>query len=121
MLVGLDRFNATNIKEAIMNDTLSKRFVRFALAAICLSAGISDSFAGSFTRGCAARDMQILMLIEQRETAEAFPTQKSRDAMFTLMHARMVCHQGRVMDALAIYDTIAQTIVSESVLPGRIN
>ena len=104
-----------------MNNILSRRFVRFALAAICLSAGISDSSAGSFTRGCAARDMQILMLIEQRETAEAFPTQKSRDAMFTVMHARMVCHQGRVMDALAIYDTIAQTLASESVLSGRIN
>jgi hypothetical protein len=41
-------------------------------AAVCLGAMIDGTTGGSFTRGCAARDQQILMLIEQREGAQ-FP------------------------------------------------
>jgi hypothetical protein len=27
-----------------------------------------------------------------------------------MMHARIVCHEGRVLDALAIYDAVAETL-----------
>jgi hypothetical protein len=32
------------------------------------------------------------------------------DAMLTMLQARMVCHDGRVMDAIALYDGIARSI-----------
>src|SRR4051794_7632885 len=75
--------------------------------------------AGSFTRGCAARDMQILMLIEGRGTADAGPVDKMRDAMLKMMHARILCHEGHILDALAIYDNIAESITPGPVHFGR--
>jgi hypothetical protein len=78
-----------------------------ALAAVCLGTLTTTATAGSFTRGCAARDMQVLMLIEERESASAISAQESTDAIITMLHARMVCHEGRVVDALALYDDIA--------------
>ena len=59
------------------------------------------------------------MLIETREIAEAVSLQKLSDAMFAMTHARMVCQEGRVVDALAIYDTIAQTLISDSKISSR--
>ena len=102
-----------------MRIKLSKRLAQFALAAACLGATIGDGAASSFTRACATRDMQILMLIEAREITEAVSTQKLTDAMFAMTHARMVCQEGRVVDALALYDTIAQSLISDSLLARR--
>ena len=42
------------------------------------------------------------------------------DALLTVMNARMVCHEGHVVDALAIYDGIARSLapgVNRSKLP----
>jgi len=63
--------------------------------------------AGSFTRGCAARDLQILMLIEERENTNAISAERLSDAMLTMMNARMRCHDGYEADALTMYDSIA--------------
>jgi hypothetical protein len=97
-----------------------QRGIRLLLAAGCLVLFSTSANAGSFTRGCAARDMQLLMMIEERENANAISSQKLNDVMFTLMHARIVCFEGRVVDALALYDGIAQTISTDAVLTGRI-
>jgi hypothetical protein len=72
----------------------------------------SAATAGSFTRGCAARDLQVLMMIEQQEDTNTVTPDKLNDAMLTMMHARIVCHEGHVLDALAIYDGIADSITS---------
>jgi len=64
--------------------------------------------------GCAARDLQVLMMIEEREDASTVAANKLHEAMLTMLHARIVCHQGQVVDALAIYDRIAQSITPES-------
>jgi hypothetical protein len=93
--------------------------IRWALAAVCLGALTSTATAGAFTRGCAARDMQVLMLIEERETAADISSEKLSDAFNTMMHARIVCYQGHVPEALAIYDSISQSITSNPILSGR--
>jgi hypothetical protein len=75
----------------------TKRFncsARWVLAAVCLGTVITNATAGSFTGGCAARDLQIFMLIEERESAETISAEKLSDAMFTMTHARMVCLEG---------------------------
>ena len=102
-----------------MQRTLFQRFARWALAAACLGAMMSTASAGSFMRGCAARDMQILKMIEEREHANAVSADILNDAMLTMMHARIVCHEGYVVDALAIYDSIARSITPNPVLSGR--
>jgi hypothetical protein len=93
-----------------MKNRVSQHLVRCALVSVYLGTMISSAAAGSFIRGCAARDMQLLMLIEEQENSNAMPGEILSDAMLKMMHARIVCHEGHVVDALAIYDTIAQSI-----------
>jgi hypothetical protein len=59
------------------------------------------------------------MLIEDRESTRAVSADQLRDAMLSIMHARIVCHGGHVLDALAIYDGIAQNITPQPALSGR--
>jgi hypothetical protein len=58
------------------------------------------------------------MLIEYSEDANSISQQKVTQAIETMMHAPIVCHEGRVVDALKIYDAIAQTFTSDPVLPA---
>jgi hypothetical protein len=80
---------------------------------------IDSTTAGSFTRGCAARDLQILMLIEERENADAVSAEQLSDAMLSMLEARIVCYQGRVVDAMALYDNITQSITPDTFLSAR--
>jgi len=84
---------------------------------------VDGTTAGSFTRGCAARDLQVLKLIEEREETNAISAERLSDAMVTMMNARMICHEGHVLDALAIYDRVAASLtpsnLSRSMSPNR--
>ncbi len=98
--------------------TQSQHAFQWALTTVIMVGLTGTVAAGSFTRGCAARDMQVLMMIEERENTNVVSAEQLRDAMLTMMHARTVCHEGYVVDALAIYDQIAQSIAAR-VLSGR--
>ena len=102
-----------------MQRTFLKHLARWALAAACLGTAIGPAAAGAFTRGCAARDMQVLMLIEGRESANTIPAEQLSDALFAMMDARMVCYEGRVLDALAMYDNITRSIAPSTILTGQ--
>jgi hypothetical protein len=102
-----------------MHKNLLRHSVRWGLASVCLCTMIDSTTAGSFTRGCAARDLQILMLIEERENADAVSAEKLSDAMLSMLEARIVCYQGRVMDAMALYDSITQSITPDTFLSAR--
>jgi hypothetical protein len=102
-----------------MRENLFPYPVRWGLVAVGLWAMTSDTTAGSFTRGCAARDLQILMMIENRESTNAVSGEKLDDAMLSMLEARIVCHEGRVLDALALYDNIAQSITPDTLPAAR--
>ena len=102
-----------------MSNTPVQLSGRWPLAAVILATLTATATAGSFMQGCAARGMQVLMLIEDRESTRAVSADQLRDAMLLIMHARIVCHEGHVLDALAIYDGIAQSITPQPVLSGR--
>ena len=90
---------------------MQRKFIRHCVVALAMCAGgLTNAIAagGTFSRGCAARDMQVMMLIE----ASAISPQKRNDAVRTIMHARIICFDGQVVDALALYDNIAQGITS---------
>jgi hypothetical protein len=113
----------TNSGRLVMTRHLLNCSVRVATAALCLGAMINGTTAGSFTRGCAARDLQILMLIEQREEADAISAERLSDALVTMMNARMICYDGHVVDALAVYDSVARSLtpsLSQSMPPNRL-
>jgi hypothetical protein len=104
-----------------MPGNLHRHSVRWGLVAICLGTMLDSTTAGSFTRGCAARDLQILMLIEERESSSAVPADKLSDAMLAMLEARIVCHEGHVMDAMVMYESITQSIAPETLLSARRN
>jgi hypothetical protein len=87
---------------------MSSHFVRCAAVGAVLIGTITSGNAGggAFTRGCAARDMQIMMMLEHREGTNAITAQEHRE----IFDARLVCSEGRVIDALTIYDGIARRI-----------
>ena len=90
---------------------MQRKFIRHCVVALAMCVGgLINAIAagGTFTRGCAARDMQVMMLVE----ASAISPQKRNDAVRTIMHARIICFDGQVVDALALYDNIAQGITS---------
>src|SRR5215475_9386356 len=80
------------------------------LATVVVSVMTHAAAAGSFTRGCAARDLQLLTVIEEQELNGSIPAEKISEVLVEMMHARLVCHQGRVLDALAIYDAVRERI-----------
>ena len=84
------------------------------LATVPLGALTGNATAGSFTRGCAARDIQVMKLLDEREIGDAVSTRKLKDAILAIMNARMVCHQGRVRDALALYDEVSRSMTTNS-------
>ena len=96
-----------------MKQRMFEYAIRVASAAVCFGAIVNSSTAGSFTRGCAARDLQILMLIEEHESTRAISTEKLSDAMLTMLSARMVCYEGHVVDALSMYDGVARSLTSD--------
>ncbi len=93
-----------------MRKHLLTRSVHVALATLCLGSTIDAATAGSFTRGCAARDLQILRLVEQRESDDALSAEILSGAILTILNARMICYEGHVVDALAIYDDVARSL-----------
>jgi hypothetical protein len=97
-----------------MHQNMLRRLVQQGLVCACLCTMSNATTAGSFTRGCAARDLQILMLIEDRENSNAVTEEALSDAMLAMLEARIVCHQGRVMDAMALYDGIATSLIPDS-------
>ena len=86
------------------------RSTSWMLATVVVSVMTNAAAAGSFTRACAARDLQLLIVIEEQERTGSISAEKISEALLEMMHARVVCHQGRVLDALAIYDAVAESI-----------
>ena len=91
-----------------MNWTL--RLMPWMLAIIVVGVTTHTAAAGSFTRGCAARDLQLLTIVEEQELTGSVPAERISDALLEMMNARIVCHHGRVLDALAIYDAVAESV-----------
>jgi hypothetical protein len=102
-----------------MHKNLLKRSIRWGLVAVSLLTMSNGTTAGAFTRGCAARDLQILMLIEDRESSSGVSTETLNDALLAMLEARIVCHEGRVMDAMVLYDSIAKSITPDTILSAR--
>jgi hypothetical protein len=102
-----------------MRHKLFRYAILWALASLLLYASAAGTSAGWFTRGCAARDLQVLMLIEERESTSSAAQDRLSEAMLTMMHARNVCYAGRVAEALALYDDISRSLTTNAVLSGR--
>lgn len=96
-----------------MRNNLIASYVAAAVSLVSATGGLAAG--GAFTRGCAARDIQVMMMLE----ASAISAQQKSDAVRTVIHARMMCFDGQVVDALALYDDVAQSIASDWALSSQ--
>lgn len=96
---------------------MNAKLIQACVAAAILIGATAEGMTagGTFTRGCAGRDIQVMMMLEAGDIAP----QKLNDAVRSMTHARMMCLDGQVMDALALYDQIAHSITSEWSLAGQ--
>jgi hypothetical protein len=78
------------------------------LAVLCGGAVIAAAIAQptKIPKICAARDLQLVILLEQHGEARDVAPAMLTDAYFTVMRARKACLEGRVPEALATYDSI---------------
>ncbi len=98
-----------------------RQIINGVLVSACLCSGIGSVNAGGFTRGCAARDLQVMMMIEQREASNSISAAGASDAMVAMMNARIVCHEGKVVEALSIYDGLIQSIAAGAFLSDEVS
>lgn len=80
---------------------------RSTIPAICLLVAtimiVHASAASAAAQACAARDLAVMTLIEERGEAQSLPAHEIADAFFSTMEARRACKDGRSEEALAIY------------------
>jgi hypothetical protein len=59
------------------------------------------------------------MMVEAHNAGRAMAGPQLADVIFAIMHARTVCFEGRVLDALALYDGIGESLTSAGSPLGR--
>ena len=66
-------------------------------------ANAGEGSEDSFPLACAARDLDLVTLIELRGESEVIAPSRLADAYLTLLQARKLCSDGNVPEALVIY------------------
>jgi hypothetical protein len=73
--------------------------------AMALSA-MAQGQAVQFARECALKETAAITVIEDHGEAEDLPADRLSAAGLTMFRARLACYEGRVSEALALYDDI---------------
>ena len=76
-----------------------------ASLAMTISA-MAQGQAGQFAQECALKEVTVITLIEDHGAAEDVPAERLGNAGLTWLRARSACYEGRVGEALALYDSI---------------
>jgi len=86
---------------------------------LALLIGFGVTFFGSYgalaqsvtgPRLCAARDIEVITLIEDHGAANDVESARLSNAGLTQMQARSACSAGRVTEAIALYDEIIRSL-----------
>ena len=79
-------------------------------SAVALSAGgphaLADPQSTNFALACALKEVKVITLIEEHGEARDIPADSLADAGMAMLRARATCYEGRVTEALALYDGI---------------
>lgn len=76
-----------------------------ASLAMTISA-MAQGQAGQFTRECALKDISAITVIEEHGAAEDLSADRLYNATLTMLRARLACYEGRVGEAIALYESI---------------
>jgi hypothetical protein len=86
---------------------------RRALPALALVASLAmatsamaQAQTGQLARECALKETAVITLIEDHGAAEDVPADRLGAAGLTMLRARLNCYEGRVAEALALYESI---------------
>ena len=90
----------------------TRPFIYGWLCAAWFTAAISGAVAAEpkLALACAERDLAIVTLIEERGEAGTTPSETLGRAFATQIQARTACAQGKVSEALGLYDRIQYAI-----------
>src|SRR5437016_13122756 len=65
-----------------------------------------------FDRECAVKEIAAMTVIEDHGAMEDLPADRLGEAGLTMLRARLACYEGRVGEALALYDSILDLALS---------
>jgi hypothetical protein len=86
---------------------LQEHRVLSALALVaCLATTMAQGQTGPFARECALKETAVITLIEDHGAAEDLPGDRLGEAALTMLRARSACYEGRVGEALALYESV---------------
>jgi hypothetical protein len=80
----------------------------FALV-VCVATTFSAMAQGQarqFARECALKETAVITVIEDHGAAQDVPSDRLGDAAMTMLRARSICYEGRVGEALALYESV---------------
>jgi hypothetical protein len=75
--------------------------------------------AGPFSRECAVKETAVFTVIEDHGAAGDVSADRLGEAGLTMLRARSACYEGRVGEALALYDRIFDLGPVASLRAGR--
>lgn len=85
---------------AVKKNQLESQLAKFSLN------GTAVADAPSAPRACAERDTKFVTLLEDAGAARSAPAEQLHQAYLVMMKARELCSSGRIVEGIAIYDTI---------------
>jgi hypothetical protein len=89
---------------------LQVKSIRSSLPALalgaCLALPVSAIAQAQFARECSAKDISVLTLIEEHGEAGDVSGNRLAAAHLTMLDARTACSEGRVGEALALYQSV---------------
>jgi hypothetical protein len=89
-----------------------------ASLAMTLSA-MAQAQAVRFARECAVKEIAAITAIEDHGAAEDLPADRLGEAGLTMLRARSTCYEGRVREALALYESVLELGPVASLLGPR--
>jgi hypothetical protein len=88
----------------------------FSVAACAVGSGAAsaDWLSGPFPRVCALQEIKVITLIEEHGEAADVPSDRLAEAGLAMLRARAACYEGRVAEAIALYDEILRIVPTTS-------
>jgi len=76
------------------------------VACLAMTTGAMAQGQRPFAKECAVKEVEVITLIEDHGAAEDIPADQLSNAGLTMLRAQTACYEGRVGEALALYQSI---------------
>jgi hypothetical protein len=80
--------------------------VALGASLVMMISALAQGQMGQFAKECALKETTVITLIEDHGAAEDLPADRLGNAGLTMLRARSACYEGRVGEALALYESI---------------